>query len=183
MSSASSPQRVARFQTPAQAIVLRETVGIDGTADHPYVVAPVAEIFLEMSADHVAIDHDQGRPWTQVLFSLQTAEGAVGRVDALEQADDLSHQRMSILVQVAVRTGAVQAALGIKHILSPGLVEADGDIVLRLRQSPDTGCREEPGLQESWTPRHRDGMIVHVDRQSGGFPAPGIEMDLVTVGT
>src|SRR5271165_6831490 len=79
--------------------------------------------------------------------------------------------------------GTVQSALGIKHVLTPGLVETQGNIVPGLVQGAGTSRPKAPGAQEPGTAGTGQRVIVQRRRQGSGVPAAGVEMDLVAIGT
>ena len=53
----------------------------------------------------------------------------MGGVEPFDDAGQPPHQRVGMFAQVVLGTGGVQAPLRIEHVLAPGLVEADRDIV------------------------------------------------------
>ena len=79
-------------------------------------------------------------------------------------------QRITDTCEVVLRRGRMKAALGVEDVLTPGLVEADRDVMRRLAQGPGTGSAETPGTQEAWAARHRECVITNVPR--AGPPRP-----------
>src|SRR5207248_2404336 len=102
---------------------------------------------MEVPADQLAVDDDERPIGTQVLASLQGRVGPVRQIQMLAQTSELPQQRASVLLQVVLGRGDMETALRIEHVLPPGLIEAERNIVIDPVQGFSAGGTETPGTQ------------------------------------
>src|SRR5580698_6463295 len=84
-----------------------------------------------------------------------------------------------MLCQIRGDRRGIDPTLGIEHILAPGLVEADGYVVVMTGHRLATGPAEQPGAQESWRTRLANRVIIERRRKTAFIPATRIQMDVV----
>src|SRR5262249_55430418 len=166
----------------ARAVLLGETVQIDGSTNHADFVRADAVIPGEVPSNHVAVDDDQWPPPAEILPPFQQSERPVGRVELLDPTHDTAGQWIAVLAQVVLHRGDVQSALRIEHVLAPRLVEADGYVVAGGWGGAGAGGGEAPRPQEARTGRRRQPMESQLRRQRGFVPAAGVQVDVVPVG-
>ena len=105
----------------------------------------------------------------------------MSQVEGLGQAVEQAHGAGGVLGQIVLGRGAVQAALRVKHVLAPRLVEADRDVVVALREGAQAGGPEAPGAEEARAARGRQGVVADPRWQGALVPAAGVQVDLVPV--
>ena len=105
----------------------------------------------------------------------------MGRVEPLEQAEQLAHQGAAILEQVVPNRGGIQAALRIDNVQAKDLIKADGDLVVGLGEGGGAGSGKLPGPEETRAGTDADGVVVDLLRQGGLVPAAGVQVNVVPV--
>src|SRR5262245_65637187 len=105
---------------------------------------------MEMSAHHVTDGQNDWPRVAQVLPSFELTERVRSRVECPRQSRRQAVEPRCVLDQVLGARGAVHAPLGVKNVLAPRLVEADGHVDRIRSQRFKAGCAEPPRSEESW---------------------------------
>jgi hypothetical protein len=171
---------LAPFLAPTQTIVLGEAVRIDGAAHDVKLARSDVVIAQEMLAHHGTVDDDQRRLHAKVLLPFEQRKGPVGEVEPFDGVGQAAPHRAGMLAAIVVDRGGVQASLRIKNVLSPGLVEADGDIVLLSRERVQAALAEAPWPQEARA--GGGGKRMDFDTGERAFvPAAGVQMHFMPI--
>ena len=161
--------------SPGGAICGGKAAGVDGAAQHGDPVGRDAKVVLEVSADHVAIDDDEGRLVSLELPSLELAKRAVSRIEGADGSRQEARQRIAELEHALPNGGDVQSTLWIGHIDTGHLVEADGQIVMGAPHRLPTSLAEPPGTKEARR-TFGYGMNLHARWHRGDIPRRGVQM-------
>src|SRR5262245_28897797 len=102
-----------------------------------------------MTADHFAVDHNRRVMGTKVLPALQPCKGMSGSVKPFSGACEEACHIGGMLAKVVVGRRGMQSTLRIKHVLAPGLVEPDAQVMLIPFQFCQTCCAEAPWPQKT----------------------------------
>lgn len=154
---------------------------IDGVGNDANAVSGDAVVVVEVVADHSTVDDDHGPFGIEILLSFEPAERPCGGIKPFGCPGQESFEQPRIFEAIMGNRGNVESALGVENVLTPGLVEADGDIVGRRLQSLFACRGESPRPEKSRPLGWCDSVNMERSGQGGGIPVSGIEVDGMAV--